>query len=195
MKPTRRKDLIIYQKQLITVAMTWIGCFVVFLFAYLLVLAPQNKIKKRVEKELVNSKQEYQFASSATQEETKTLLKKEIDQLQNKVKDFIIDFSDLSNLSFDISRKASEQKITSLSIKNKYSGVSEIPKCQNIGENEIEITFTGSFEQFTSFLSSLERHHPVVFVDEFTLSRTSSDKEGPSLHVNMNVAVFVRKQQ
>ncbi len=195
MNSTRKKDLIIYKKQLITVALTWISCFIVFVFAYLLVFAPQNKIKKRVEKEIAKSKQEYNFASGATQEETKIQLKKEIEQLQNKVKDFMIDFADLANLTFDISRIASEKRISSFSIKNKYSGISEIRDCKYIGKNEIEITFTASFDQFTAFLSALERHQPVVFVEEFTVSRASSDKNRTSLHVNMKVSVFVRKQQ
>ncbi len=193
MNPTQRKIFIAYKKQLMTVALTWMGCFIVFVFAYLLVLAPQNKTKKEVENELSEAKQEYQFALRATQEEVKTQLKKGISKLQDKMHDFIIDYGDLANLTFDISRIASEQRISSFSIKTKYSGVSEIPECTYIGENELDINFISSFEQFTGFLSSLERHRPVVFVNDFSLSGAARDKERTSLNVNMNVVVFVRK--
>lgn len=184
-----------YRKHFTTVALTWACCFIVFFFAYLLVLAPQNKSKKMAENGLAKTSQEYQSALKATQDETKIQLKKEIEQLQNKLKDFIIDFEDSANLTFDISRIASEKRIASFSIKSKRSGAVAIPNCKYIGENQIDISFTASFDQFTAFLSALERHRPVVFVDEFRMRRSLQDRNRTGHRVNMSVVVFVRKQQ
>jgi len=194
MKSTHKKNLLIYKKQLMTMALTWAGCFVAFLSAYLLVLAPQNKSNKRVEKELNVAKQDYQFALKSTQEETRNQLKEEIKQLQNKMEDFIVDFEELTNLSFDISRIANERKFSSFSIKSKYNKISEIPNCKYIGESRIEINFRTNFERFTAFLSNLERHRPVVFVDGFSMSRQARGASNrSSVSIRMNVSVLVRK--
>jgi len=188
----RKKDLLAYKKQLITVAMTWACCFIAFLLAYLFVLAPQFKNKKNVEGELAMVKQDHSFAMRATQAELIAELKKEIEQLQDRANDFIIKFEDLANLTFDISKRATEKAINPFSIKNKYGKISEIPDCEHIGENEIDINFSSNFEQFTSFLSDMERHKPIVFVDNFTLSQPRG-RERQGLSVNMNVSVFIRK--
>ena len=188
----RKKDLLAYKKQLMTVAMTWACCFIVFLLAYLFVLAPQFKNRKNVEDELAMAKQDYSFAMRATQAEPINQLKKEIELLQDQASDFIIEFEDLANLTFDISKRATDKSLNPFSIKNKYGKISKIPDCEYIGENEIDINFTCNFEQFTSFLSDMERHQPIVFVDDFILSRPRGRKK-QGLSVNMNVSVFIRK--
>ena len=196
MNSAYRKNFIThYKKQLMTVVLLWIGCFVLFLFAYILLLSPQNNVKDAVEQKLAKTKQAYQSAVKATQEETRNELKEEIEQLKDKLDSYIIGFGDAADLTFDITRIASDAKISTFSIKNKNSGVLNIGDCKYIGENQFDIGFTASFEQFTTFLSALERHRPVVFVDEFTMSRSTQDKNITGNRVNMSVAVFVRKQQ
>ncbi len=194
MNSAYRKNFIkSYKKQLMTVALSWMGCFVLFLFAYILVLAPQNKTKNAVEQKLAKAKQGHQSAIKATQEETRNESKREIEQLKDKLDNYIIGFEDAAGLTFDISRIASDAKISTFSIRNKQSRVSNIGDCEHIGENQFDISFTASFEQFTTFLNALERHKPVVFVDEFTMSRSAQDKSGTGNRVSMSVAVFVRK--
>lgn len=194
MNSAGRRQSVNYKKHLATLALAWAGCFIVLFFVYLLMLAPQQKTKKNMEDELARINQEYQSALNATQDETKIQLKKEAEQLQGKLKDFLIDFEDSANLTFDISQIAREKRLDSFSIKSKSGGVSSIPKCNYIGENHIVISFTGRFEQFTAFLNALERHRPVVFVDEFRVSRTNDRKE-TGHRISMSVAVFVRKQE
>ena len=194
MNPSRRRQSLNYKKHITTTALTWAGCSIVLFFAYLLLLAPQNKIKKNIEEELSKAKQKHQSALNATRDETQIQLKKEIEQLQNTLKNFVIDFEDSANLTFDISRIASELGLDSFSIKTKAGGVSKIPDCEYIGESKINISFAGRFDQFTAFLSALERHQPVVFVDEFRVTQ-ASDKKGAGNRVSMSVAVFVKKQQ
>ena len=58
---------------------------------------------------------------------------------------------------------------------------------------DINISFTGDWNQFATFLNSLERRKPVIFVDKFTIAR--ADQDDSVFQVNLNVAAFVRKQQ
>jgi len=187
---------LIYKKYLTKVALIWAGCFALFFLVYMLMLAPQKKSKKQIQKQLAEKKQMYESVLKAAQEETKVQLNEQMERLRNSLEDFVIDFEDSANLTFDIGRIASEKEIASFSIKpqgeNKRRD-STIAGYEYIFENHIDVSFTAGFNQFATLLNALERHRPVVFVDKFIIARS---KQGNSGHdVTMELAVFVKKQQ
>ncbi len=184
----------IYKVYLIRTAIAWAVCLVLFVLAYMLILGPQRSSRKRLESTLTEKKQQYEMAQIAAQEQTKVRLNEQIEKLRDTIKDFVVDFEDSANLTFDIGRIASEEKVASFSIKNNdKQSVSEIPDCNSICENHIDISFMAGFDQFATFVNALERHQPVLFVNEFTISRS---KKGQSTYqVVLDVAAFVRKQQ
>jgi len=182
-----------HKKYLMMAGVTWAACFVVFLLAYMFVLGPQKNCKKRVEKRLAEKKQAYESALRAAKEETKIRLNEQIERLQSRLKDFVIDFEDSTDLTFDISQIANEKKVASFSSKiKKNSGLSTVPEAKYIHENQIVISFIGDFNQFATFLNALERHRPVLFVDKFTITRSGQDDSG--FQVSLNVAALVKKQ-
>ncbi len=182
----------IYRKYFTTAALIWAGCFILFLFVYMIVLAPQKKTRKQIENQLAGKKQIYNSALKATQEETKIWLNEQIENLRNKLNGFVIDFEDSANLTFDISQIASEKKLDSFSIKGKDAGENSTD-FKYLSENHIDVGFTAAFNQFATFLNALERHWPVIFVDSFKITR--SKRGDPGHKVNMSLAVFVRKRQ
>lgn len=184
----------IYRKYLTRTAIVWAVCLVLFILVYILVLGPQNSSRKRLKSTLAEKKQLYEFAQRATQEQTKIRLNEQIEGLGDILKDFVVDFEDSANLTFDIGRIAKEEDVSSFSIKNNNKqGISEIPDCNSICENHIDISFIAGFNQFATFVNALERHQPVLFVNEFTISRS---KKGESTYqVTLDVAAFVKKQQ
>jgi hypothetical protein len=186
---------LIYKKNLTTVALIWAGCFILLFLVYLLVLVPQSKSKKNIENDLVEIEQQYQTILRADEDETKIRLKGQIEELQNKLGSFVLDSADSANLTLDIGKIASEQKITTFNIETKnQGGISEIPNCNYIGEHHIDISFTGQFNQFVIFLNTLERHRPVIFVDGFTVTR-SKTAEKLEHRASLSVTVFVKKEQ
>ena len=183
-----------HKKYLTTAGLIWAACFVVFLLAYMLVLGPQKNYKNRIENKFAEKKQVYESALRAAQKETKIRLNEQIERLQSRLKDFVIDFEDSTDLTFDISQIANEKKVASFSSKVKKSGrLSTMPDCKYIRENHIVISFIGDFNQFATFLNALERHRPVLFVDKFSITRSGQDDSG--YQVSLNVAAFVKKQQ
>jgi len=184
----------IYKKHFTTAALIWAGCFVLLSFIYMLVLVPQRKSKKHIEKELFEKKQMYDVALKATQEKTKHKLNEQIERLQYSLKEFAVDSEDSANLIFDIRQIASEKEVGSFSIgaKDKRGGP-KLPDCKHISESHIDISFTAGFNQFATLLNALERHRPVVFVDKFTITRSRDVDSGH--RVDMDIAVFVRKRQ
>ncbi len=165
-----------------------------FVLAYVFVLGPQKSNRRRLESTLTEKKQEYEMAQRATQQQTRARLNEQIEGLRNILKDFVVDYEDSANLTFDIGRIANEENVSSFSIKNNDKhGVSEIPDCNSICENHIDISFIAGFNQFATFVNALERHQPVLFVNEFTITR--SNKGQPTYQVSLDVAAFVKKQQ
>jgi hypothetical protein len=184
----------IYRKYLTKAAIGWAACLVLFILAYILVLGPQKNDRKRLESALAEKKQLYELAQRAAQEQTKILLDEQIEGLRDKLEDFVVDSEDSANLTFDIGRIANEQKVESFSIKNKdKKGVLEIPDCNSIYENHIDIGFVAGFNQFATFVNALERHQPVLFVSEFSITRANKDEL--AYQVTLDVAAFVRRQQ
>jgi len=185
----------VYGKYFTKVALIWTGCFVLFFFVYMLMLAPQKNSKEQLEKQLGEKKQMYNSALKAAQKETRIQLNEQIEQLRNKLNNFVIDFKDSANLTFDISQIANGKEVTSFSIETKKdSGKNPAMSDKYISESRIDISFsTADFNQFAALLNALERHRPVIFVDRFAITR--SDKSSSEHQVKMNLAVFVRKMQ
>jgi Tfp pilus assembly protein PilO len=184
----------IHKKYFMKAALVWAGCFILFFFIYILVLAPQGKNKKQIEKQLAEKERIYHLAQKATQEETKIQLNEQLKRLQERFKDFVIDFDDLANLTFDISQIAKEKRLDSFSIKGQENrGGPSTFDGKYLGENHFAVSFTGSFSQFATFLNALERHRPVFFIDRFKI--THSRLENSDHKVDMDLAVFVKKQQ
>ena len=184
----------IYRKYLIRTAIAWAACLVLFILAYMLVLGPQKSNRKQLESTLSEKKELYEFAQRATKEQTKTLLSEEIQGLRGTLKDFVVDLEDSAYLTFDIVKIANKEDVSSFSIKNNAKqGIMEIPDCNSICENHIDINFVAGFKPFATFVNALERHRPVLFVNEFTISRSN---KGESIYqVSLDIAAFVRKQQ
>ena len=181
-----------YREYLSTVALIWAACLIVFVFIYLILLGPQRRLRKLTEKQAVDKSQMYESAMLAGQDQAQEALKEQINELRKRYKDFVVDFEDCANLTFDISRIAGEHKITSFSIKSQEKGgISAIPDCDHICENRIDFSCTAEFNQFAAFLNALERHHPVLFVDKFTITRAKQNEAGPQ--VSLNLAALVTK--
>jgi hypothetical protein len=62
-----------------------------------------------------------------------------------------------------------------------------------VSENFIDIKFIAGFRQFAAFMNALERHHPVLFIDEFSITRSFQD--GFVYQASLDVTAFVREQK
>lgn len=182
------------KKYLITVGLIWVVCFALFLLAYILVISPQQKRRKNIEKQHDQVKKICDSAINASREETKIKINEEIEKLKKTLRSYVVDYEDSSNLTFDISQIANEKKVNSFSIKMQEGAKGSAgTNLKYIQENEIDIGFAGNFNQFATFLNALERNEPVFFVENFRIIRSKTDDLDH--RVNMKLAVFVRKQQ
>jgi Tfp pilus assembly protein PilO len=183
-----------YKKYLTRVAIVWAACLALFVLAYIFVLGPQIDSIKRIENEIAKKKQQYETAQLAAREQTKARLNEEIEGMRDTLKGFVVDLEDSANLTFDIGKIANEEKVSSFSIESKDKrGPLEIPDCNSICESHIDIDFVAGFSQFATFVNALERHRPVLFVNELAIARSNRDEF--AYQVTLDVAAFVKKQQ
>ncbi|MHC4573771.1 MAG: GspMb/PilO family protein [Planctomycetota bacterium] len=181
-----------YGKYFKTTALVWVCSAALFFLVYSFAFVPQKKLRGHIEKRLLETKQDYEFALKAAEEKTRIQLEEHIDHLRHSLNDFVIDSRDSASLTLDISRIASEKELASFTIGRRGERRdSEIPGCEQIYENRINVSFTAGFNQFACFLNALERNQPVVFIDEFSITR--SRKGGSSHKVDMGLAFLVRK--
>ena len=182
------------KKNLKISAVIWATCLVLFVLIYILVLGPQNRARKRLEGEFDEKKQTYEFAQNAAREETQNRLLEQIGVLRKDLGVFITDIENSADLIFDISRIAREKNVASLNVeKEKERLGSDKDLAKNISESRINISFTAGFSQFAAFLNALERHQPVLFVDEFKLVQSNQNES--AYQVDIDVAALIKKQQ
>jgi hypothetical protein len=182
----------IYRKYFRIGILFWAVCFIILLLSYLLVLSPQENIRRITERKLADTKSLAQSAREAAEEKNKKLLIEQISNLSDRLKGFVIEQENAANLTFDIGRISSDIKLNSFS--SNFTGGEGTIKTDNykhIIARQISVNFNSSFNKFAYFLNALERSRPVVFIDTFSITRSAESDSGHK--VEMKLAVLVGK--
>ena len=175
-------------------ALIWSVCLVAFVLVYFLVISPEYRERNKIEKELAESRQDYEFARKAAQEDMKAKMNEEIRLLQGSLESFVLSYKSAADLTFDITRIAGQCKLSSFNIQSN-DGKNDMASADpnNILEKNLKISFTAGFREFAMFLNMLERHQPVLFVKKFLLSRQNNDNT--AYEVTLEIAALILKQQ
>jgi len=188
--------LTIYKKYLKIGAVVWAVCLLVFVAAYMVLLKPQADSKRQLDKKLVEKKQELKTAEKAAEEKNKIELNEQVAQLRKQLEAFVIDFENAVDLKFDITQIAREKEVTALSVSDgKKANTSSKPvsDSNSIEEDNIDISFISGFNEFASFVNSLERNRPVILVHEFKLDRSNRNKS--AYQVTLDVRALVNRER
>jgi hypothetical protein len=185
-----------YKKHLTITAIAWAASLVVLIAAYLILLKPQTTKKRWFERKLAEKKQLYESAQRAAQEQTRIRLNEQIERLRERLGDFVTDFDDSADLTFNRGQIANKGKVTSFSVRSREkpgSSTTPGPDSKTVDESRIDVTFVSGFRQFATFVNNLERHRPVFFVHEFRIARHNQNKS--AYQVTLDVRALIRKQQ
>jgi hypothetical protein len=170
----------------------WGICFVVLFFSYLAVLAPQERLRRATERKLAEINRLAQSAREAAEERNRNKLLEQLSKSEERLKDFVVEQENAANLTFDIGRISSDIELNSFgSIFTGGEGTLKMDNYKHISARQISVNFNSSFKKFAIFLNILERSRPVVFVDTFSITR--STESGSGHKVDMKLAVLVEK--
>jgi Tfp pilus assembly protein PilO len=179
---------IMLKKYLPKIMLVWAGFFFIAVGLYFFVLIPQKDEKKRLSDEYQTLSAQYQEVLRLARGLNKTRMGDDVAKLAEEAGLFIINPTNVSNLTLDISGLSRKFNLSSTIIKNQEER--PIQNCSRIAMNPLHISFYSSFNQFFSLLNNLERHAPIVFIDTFSI-KTRQDQ--PDNEVTIFVDVFVSK--
>ena len=182
----------IYGKYVKIGILFWAFCFIALLLSYLFVLAPQERIRRLTERKLKNTKLLAQSAREAAEEKNKNLLLEKLSNSGKKLKKFVIEQKNVNNLTFVIGGISGEVKLNAFS--SSFTGSEGTKKTdiyKHITARQISVNFKSTFNMFANFLNALELNEPVVFIDAFSITRSTESDSGHS--VDMNLAFLVEK--
>ena len=182
----------IHKRYIKTIGVTWGISLLLFLLAYMIVLGPLGRSRVDTYGLLLQQKDAYEESCRVSKEEVRETLKKEVQELTDRVGDFVVPIKDSADLTFNISRIAEKYKIESFNIKNQSNaGILGLFENKYACENHIEISFSSDFAQFARLLNAIERHRPVLFVENFRITSPVLDGEKPQ--ISMNLVYLARK--
>jgi len=182
----------IYRKYLKILAFVWSGALLLLLLVYGILIIPQKQALEAIDLQLADKKLEYANAQVAAASEAASNWTGQISRLRKMLQDFVVDSNDLEDLTFDISRIAASLQAGGFTSRGSAGeSYSEIPNCEHVAQTQTNIEFTASFVNFATILNALERHKPVIFIDQFTIVKTR--KKGQRHQVNMLLSVYVKK--
>lgn len=175
------------------VAAVWGGTVPLLIVLYLLLLVPQNRRLRQLQVELEEKKLAFTGAEAAATEQARAERNQRIDKLRQKLGTFVAEPDQLDELTFSIRRIATEAQVEGFAIKEgmRSSYLAPMPDGEHIAHGSTNIAFASTFDRFASLVNSLERHRPVVFVEELTISIPPQTAALPQ--VEMVLTFFVRK--
>ncbi len=159
-------------------------------------LAPQKEITIILKNKLADKNREYDISKIAGSKQFQAHWAAQMKRLNEKLGNFVADANNLDDLAFSISKIASETKVTSFASRTDTGeSYSEISNCYHLGLAQTSIGFKGAFNKFARFINALERHRPVVFVQEFTILRSAKDYTEHKADILLSVFVKLPPQR
>jgi hypothetical protein len=180
-----------YKRLLMILVVVWGGAFLLLLGVHMFLTLPQQKELELLGKQLMEKRLKYDSSKAADSEQAQAQLSEKVSGLTEELGRFAAEVDELDGLWFSISRIASEIGVESFQSRGTDDeSYSAIANCYDVGTASVEVNFSGSFNKFARFINQLERYKPVVFVDEFTITR--SRKEDSEPEAKLVLSIFVR---
>ncbi|OQA03451.1 MAG: General secretion pathway protein M [Planctomycetes bacterium ADurb.Bin401] len=184
----------INKKHLKIALMSWLGCFVIALLMYLVVISPQLQTKKQVSAQLAEVEKIHNEILTLNQSQARTGVHNQIQKWKSDIGEFVISTEDLANLTFDIGKIAKDLEVDSFSITSQDTYTNKPAASENfITQKQMKVDFKSDFNKFAAFLNAIERHRPAVLIDRFEINNTEHNANANQ--VNMVLSVFVKKKQ
>jgi hypothetical protein len=186
---------LVYRKFLMVLALFWGGAFVVLAGTHMFLILPQQKESALLGTQLIEKKLTYDLSKAADSEQTRGLLARKVGELTGELNKFVVEVDELDSLWFSVSGIASE--IGMESFQSRYiddESYSVLPNCFDIGTASVEVQFSASFSKFARFINQLERYRPVIFVDEFLITRSRRENLAPEAKLVLSVFVMIPEE-
>jgi Tfp pilus assembly protein PilO len=184
----------VYRTYLKSAAIIWGLCLAVFVLVFVFILMPQEKLRETTEQQYNEIKSEADTALIVSQESQIAKLNKQIEDMNNRINDFLFTPVEVANLTFDISRISQNIGLGGFGISGTGSERMLLyDNCKYLFARSIPVSFNAGFNEFAAFVNALEKHRPVIFINTFSINR--SQQTNGENKVDMELVVLVAKDQ
>jgi hypothetical protein len=176
------------------VALVWLSCSVLAALLYFALISPQIQLKNQIAAQVVDKQKVYMTILNTNNKDARDNLNEKMNHWRDDISQYVISTDDLAGLTFDISQIAKDSKVDSFSITSQdvYSNQKKNGS-KLITEKQMKVDFKSDFNKFAAFLNAVERHRPLIVINEFSISNTEHDASVSQ--VNMILSVYVKKKQ
>lgn len=182
------KSIIKLSRYTLITAAVWVVSVLVLGGGYVLSYAPQQAMLLQVKNQCAESQMALESAQLAAQEKIKAKQQQQCEEAEQLIADFSARQDAVTELVFEIGRIATnELGLYDFSSKSqKQKAYPTVGKSKLVSEGWLKVDFEATFNQFAQFLNQLERHNPVVFVEEVAFQRGTHQTRGHKISLELS---------
>lgn len=181
------KSKVTLSKYAIVNLAVWASAVVFVGGGYLLLYQPQAIELAQVQKQYTESQSELEQARLAARDQTKEKMKQQYEETDRLISEFSTGQEKMTEVVFQIGQIANDLRLAEFSSKNeKKNDQSTVGKSETLDEGWFNVEFFATFNQFAEFINRLERHCPVVFVEEIGFRRGTSQSKGHAVSLRLS---------
>lgn len=182
-----KKSNIKLGKYAIVTLAAWAVCVLVIGAGYVLLYQPQKVELAQVQKQFSESQTELEKAQLAAQDQAKEKMQLRCDETSRLIAGFSTKPDKMTELVFQVGQIANDLRLAEFSSKNeKRKDQSTVEKSLTLDEGWLKVEFFATFKQFAEFVNRLERHCPVVFVEEVSFRRGTASSKGHAASLRLS---------
>jgi Tfp pilus assembly protein PilO len=182
------KSKIKYSRYIIATAAVWAVTVIVLGGGYFLFYAPQQAELFQLNYQCAESQTALEQAQLAAQDKTKAKQQQQCEDVDRLLSGLSTHQDTVTELVFEIGRIATNDlRLFEFSSKNQtQKNYPTVGQSELVSEVWLNVDFQATFDQFAQFLNRLERHDPVVFVEEVSFRRGTQDSLGHKVSLQLS---------
>jgi len=179
-------------KSLVRLAVAWVVCLAALAVFHFALVAPQARALAASREAVAAKAERFRLLRDAKSARGQQRLQEEQEELERRYANFVFTGEQMNELDFRLRSLAEKNGVQEFSARH-VETVSKIgsTELKGIAQRSLVLSMACSFPEFLRFLNELERHQPLVLVDQFTLQTTAGRQTG--LSSTMDCAILYQK--
>jgi Tfp pilus assembly protein PilO len=182
------KSKIKLSRYVIITAAIWIVSVLILGGGYALFYSPQQVSLLQLKNQCAESQTSLKLAQLAAQDTVQAKQQQQCEEVKQLIASFSTQQDSVTELVFEIGRIATNDlRLFEFSSKSqRQKNYPTVGKSKLVSEGWLKVDFQATFEQFAQFLNQLERHDPVVFVEEVSFRRGTQGSLGHEISLELS---------
>ena len=179
-------------KLVVRFLIAWLMGLVALAIFHFAVVVPKSRTLADCRQRVADKAQRLTFLRNARSQRQQQRVRMEQEDREQQYREFVFDTNDLNRLDFLIRDLAEGHGLADFSGRTVGTTASVGgTELKRIAQRNVVLSFRCGFGQLVRFINQLERHQPVIFVDQFTVRAATGEESG--LDCDMECSILYRK--